>query len=187
VAHSSLGIGIQPHEQNHATNSSTQPHSPAVESNINEEATSRLDAWIDDLQTTAEFIEALRTATLEQSNMCEKDIERLCEALSAFPEEMTDKHFIKALWCFLSMTNASQATYNRFKDACQACYPGDPFLSFDRMKHKVEMITGVVPLIHNMCIDTCAAFTGPFSSLQACPLCSEPQYYQGQETRVSNF
>jgi hypothetical protein len=131
VAHSSSGIGIQPHEQNHATNSSTQPPSPAVKSNVKEEATFGLNAQIDDLQTTAEFIKALRTATLKQSNMHEEDIECLHEAPSGFPEELTDKHFIKALQCFLSMTNTSQATYNGFRDACQACYPGDPFLWFD--------------------------------------------------------
>jgi len=97
------------------------------------------------------------------------------------------QHFIKALWCFLSTTNASQATYNGFRDACQACYPGDPFLSFDQMKHKVEMITGVVPLIYDMCINTCAAFTGPFSSLQACLLCSEPWYHLGTRDACQQF
>ncbi|KAF8229421.1 hypothetical protein L208DRAFT_1286619, partial [Tricholoma matsutake] len=38
-------------------------------------------------------------------------------------------------------------------------YPDDPFLSFDQVKCKLEMLTGVVPIMHNMCINTCTVFT----------------------------
>jgi hypothetical protein len=27
-----------------------------------------------------------------------------------------------------------------------------------------------------MCINSCVTYTGPFSNLEACPICSEPQY-----------
>ena len=37
-----------------------------------------LNSSIDELKTTAQFIEALRGATLEQSNMRQEDIEQMC-------------------------------------------------------------------------------------------------------------
>jgi hypothetical protein len=111
--------------------------------------------------------------------MREGDIERLREAPSHYPDEVSDKHFLKALRTFIATTNASEKTYNDVRAASQACYPDDPFLSFDQVKRKLEMLTGVVPILHDMCIDTCAAFTGPFSSLDACPKCSQPRYHPG--------
>ena len=37
-------------------------------------------------------------------------------------------------------------------------------------------LTGVVPLIHDMCIDTYVAYTGPYHYLEECPLCKALQY-----------
>ena len=56
--------------------------------------TAGLDAKIEDFHITAEFIEGLRTATLEKSNMHKDDIECLCEAPSHYPDEVSDKHFL---------------------------------------------------------------------------------------------
>ena len=36
-----------------------------------------------------------------------------------------------------------------------------------------------------MCIDSCAAFTGPFAQLEECPLCHKPRYNE-EELRWSN-
>jgi hypothetical protein len=44
-----------------------------------------LDAHIDELQITAQFIEGLWTATLENSNMHEEDIQCLHEECSSQP------------------------------------------------------------------------------------------------------
>jgi hypothetical protein len=122
--------------------------------------TAGLDAKIEDLRITANFIEGLRTATLETSNMRKEDIERLREAPLHSPDEVSDKHFLKALRTFIATTNASEKTYNDVRAASQACYPDDPFLSFDQVKRKLEMLTGVVPILHDMCIDTCATSVG---------------------------
>jgi hypothetical protein len=146
-----------------------------------------LDAHIDELRVTAQFIDGLWTVTLDNSNMCKEDIQRLCDPPSDFPEEITDQHFLKALRTFISTTNASEATYNGVHAACQTCYPDDPFLSFDQVKHKLEMLTGVVPIMHDMCIDTCTAFTGPFTLLDACPKCLRPRYHPGMRKPHRQF
>ncbi|KAF5379709.1 hypothetical protein D9615_005670 [Tricholomella constricta] len=127
---------------------------------LEDTVTPGLDAKIDDVRITAEFIDALRTATLEKSNMRPEDIQRLRDAPSDLPDDINDRHFLKALRTFLATTNASQETYSG-------------------IKRKVEHITGVTPIIHDMCVDTCVGFTGPFDALDACPKCSQPRYHPG--------
>ena len=99
-----------------------------------------LGSPIDNLKKTAAFIDALWGATLEQSNMQQDDIDRLCAAESDPCLDVTDKHFVKALRIFLSTTNASQATYNAIRSTINECYPNDPFLSFGQMKRRVELV-----------------------------------------------
>ncbi|THU85176.1 hypothetical protein K435DRAFT_686061 [Dendrothele bispora CBS 962.96] len=38
-----------------------------------------------------------------------------------------------------------------------------------------------------MCQDTCAAFTGPWSDLDQCPLCAKPHYHPGTRSPVRRF
>jgi hypothetical protein len=61
-----------------------------------------------------------------------------------------------------------------------AAYPGNEFLSFDQAKRTLKKISGVVPMKHNMCISSCAAFTGTYSDLNVCPYCSAPHYHENR-------
>jgi hypothetical protein len=44
------------------------------------------------------------------------------------------------------------------------------------MKHQVAEITGIVPIIHDMCPNTCLAFTGPFKNDDRCSECGEAHF-----------
>ncbi|SJL17328.1 uncharacterized protein ARMOST_20878 [Armillaria ostoyae] len=48
------------------------------------------------------------------------------------------------------------------------------------MKKHVEHLSGVVPLVHDMCVDSCTAFTGPFKDLEECYYCSKLHYENGR-------
>ena len=72
---------------------------------------------------------------------------------------ISDKHLIKALQIFLALTNSSWKHYKQICKILMDTYPDDPFLSFDQIKQHIEWISGVVPLLHDMCINTCHAFT----------------------------
>ena len=39
-------------------------------------------------------------------------------------------------------------------------------------------MSGVLPIIHDMCPNSCITYTGPFLRLAVCPECNEPQYDQ---------
>jgi hypothetical protein len=120
-----------------------------------------LNSPINDLKKTACFINALRGASLEQSNMRQEDIDRLRNAEPHPCLDVDDRHFIKAR-VFLSTTNASWTTYDSIRSTLNECYPDDPFLSFWQMQRRVEQLSGVVPISYDMCPDTCIGHTGPF-------------------------
>ena len=141
-----------------------------------------LNSSIDELKKTARFVDALRGATLEQSNMRPEDIERLRAADPDPRLDVMDEHFVKALQLFLSTTNASRTTYDNIRAGMLRCYPNDPFLSFWQVKQRVEQLSGVVPIFSDMCPDTCVGFTGPLDDCDHCPLCGKDRYRSG--TRV---
>ena len=145
------------------------------------------DPLIDDLKMTGQFINALRGATLEQSNMRQGDIERLRAADPDPFLDLADPHFVKSLRVFLSMTNSSEAAYNDIRSTMLLCYPNDPFFFFGQMKRRVEQLSGVVPIFHDMCQDTCVGFTGPLGELDLCPSCDKSRYRQGTKEPLRQF
>ncbi|CDO75597.1 hypothetical protein BN946_scf184858.g37 [Trametes cinnabarina] len=44
------------------------------------------------------------------------------------------------------------------------------------IKRKITEVTGVDAMRTAMCVNSCVAYTGPFSELDSCPLCLEPRY-----------
>ena len=159
---------------------------PPGEVQAGEAAVPGTDSNLDDIRTAAAFINALKNATLESSNMTEAAIERLRAAPPELPHDLEDPDFLFSLRSFLSVTNASEETYNGFRAAALARHPDDRFFSFDQMKRRVEQISGIIPIIHDMCVNTCAAFTGPFSDLDACPECSELRYHPDPDPRTGD-
>lgn len=55
-----------------------------------------LDLPIDELKTMAQFIQSLKGATLEGSNMCQDNIEHLCAAEPEPLLDVMDKNFVKS-------------------------------------------------------------------------------------------
>ena len=115
------------------------------------------------------------------------NIERLQNPPTTIPDEFNDKHFVKALKGFLAVTNASKATYNNFHAGIMECYPDDPFLSFGQVQRHIQTLTGISLISHDMCPESCVAFTGPYSELTECPICSTPRYHAGTQNPQWQF
>ena len=145
------------------------------------------DPLIDDLKLTGQFINALRDATLEQSNMRKGDIERLRAAEPDPFLDLSDPHFVKSLRVFLLTTNSSEATYDDIRSTMLLCYPDDTFFSFGQIKRRVEQLSGVVPIFHDMCQDSCVGFTGPLENLDLCPSCGKSRYREGTKEALRKF
>ena len=142
---------------------------------------------INDLKTAAEFISQLQGATLDASGLSPSMIQRLrnCPPQSPSGLDQSTQFSIKL---FISTLNSSQQTYESVRAAVLERYPEDNILSYHEVKKVLEELTGVTSIAHDMCYDTCVAFTGPFSALDHCPSCRKPRYKEqrgGSSARCS--
>ncbi|TFY77072.1 hypothetical protein EWM64_g6941 [Hericium alpestre] len=129
---------------------------------------------IQDISTAQEFIRLLRDASLAQDNLPADALERLRNPPREAPD-VSDPVLRFSICIFLALSNSSQESYNRIRAGFSlfaACFPdaglpGMQLLSYDQIKRRIAELSGVVPIIHEMCVNTCLAFTGPFDSNQA--------------------
>ena len=179
---------VQPTDGNHED--AAAPPNPGVDTGPPEvpgpgdfvpEDTSAPKSRIEDVQIALEFIELLKTAKLDDSGLETEDLDRLRNPTQTPIDTLDDPDFRLSLNLFLACSNASQKTYNAARDAILRRHPNDKVLSYDQIKRRIKHLTGIVPLMHDMCINTCLAFTGPFEKLDTCPTCSEPRYEQDSE------
>ena len=134
-----------------------------------------------DLRTSLEFIDALKAATLDNGGLDEDVLERLRNPLTE-PADASDPDFRLSLDLFLSTTNASEETYNKSRAGVLRRHPDDDVLSYARVKSKIAELSGVSPIVRQMCINSCVAFTGPFDNLEECPICHEARYLDDTST-----
>ena len=74
----------------------------------------------------------------------------------------------------------SQKGYARSQSIIQAHFPESKMLSYDQVKHRVSDLSGLVTWKHDMCVNSCIGFTGPYAHLEECPQprCHEHCYDQ---------
>jgi hypothetical protein len=78
--------------------------------------------------------------------------------------------------------HSSEATYAAVHRSIKECYPDSTMLSFDQVRNRLKSISGIRPLHFDMCINSCMAFTGPFSELKKCQFCSEDRFRPSQNS-----
>ena len=135
-----------------------------------------------ELKNAHDYIKLLQNASLDDSNLEEWVRERLRHPLTEPIEDIMDPTLRLSIDIFLAVSNASQETYNAVRNALVRYNPEDQILSYDAVKRRIAEISGIIPLREDMCINTCLAFTGPFSKFDACPECGEARY-DGKKSR----
>ncbi|ETW76855.1 hypothetical protein HETIRDRAFT_125856 [Heterobasidion irregulare TC 32-1] len=134
---------------------------------------------IEDIRITERFISELQTATLKNGDLPLSLVQTLQDP-DHCPQgplvELNDPILRLSLDLFLAVSNASQQTYTDIGAALMRYQPALKILSFDQIQRRVAELSGVVPIIHHMCVNTCVAFTGPFRDLTKCPVCYELRY-----------
>ncbi|KAF9486092.1 hypothetical protein BDN70DRAFT_846549 [Pholiota conissans] len=141
-------------------------------------------ATLEDLKVSQDFIARLQNATLEADGLHPDVLERLRNPLT-FPLDLDESPALRtSIELFLDTTTASEDVYERVRQTFErhmdrthgADDDREPLLSHYQVKKSIAEITGVHSLKHDMCPDTCIAYTGPFSELEACPKCHKPRY-----------
>ena len=89
---------------------------------------------------------------------------------------ISDPNIHLSLNLFLAVTNASEETCHASRSAISYHYPNSGIPSYYAVKKLVAKITGVVAVYDDMCINSCHAFTGPFTQLESCSICGEARY-----------
>jgi hypothetical protein len=136
------------------------------------------EAILDDIRTSYEYIKLLSNATLQGSGLDSNTFMRLnnplCEGLDL--EDDPDLRF--SLKMFLKLDRSSQNTYKEVRETILERYPDSGMLSYDQAKRRLEELSGVSQIKHDMCPETCLAYTGPFSDLEVCKFCGAHRYDQ---------
>src|SRR6266702_4656476 len=139
-----------------------------------------------DLRTTQGFIDTLQNAALTDSGMEEDDIYNMRDP-GPIEDFLDPSPLLRSVRHFINNASASRGHYENTRMIELLNNPGDPFLSFDQVKRRVRWLSGVVPIEHDMCLNTCIAYTGPYRELDACPYCSTSRYIPGSKKAQRRF
>ena len=132
-------------------------------------------AKLEGLKLTMQFIAALENASLDDefSKLSLATVDRLRHPEIGPVTVSPDTRL--GLDLFLSAINSPQNTYTLNRDAVLRRHPEDEIPTYDEMKRIIEKITGVQSIEHDMCINSCMAYTGPLATLDKCSECQEPR------------
>ncbi|TFK20915.1 hypothetical protein FA15DRAFT_546535, partial [Coprinopsis marcescibilis] len=87
-----------------------------------------------------------------------------------------------SLRLFFLAINGAEAQYNIARDAILEYNPDCNILSYHLCKQEVRRLTGIVPIIADMCPDSCMAYTGPFQDRDTCIECGKARYLDKTRT-----
>jgi len=95
------------------------------------------------------------------------------------PEEplvLDDPGLQLSISLYLDTQNASQETYTAVRKTILRHNNDNPILTFDQVKRCMTDLSGIVSITHDMCINSCQAFTGPWAAHDHCSYCGEVRY-----------
>jgi hypothetical protein len=170
----SLGIPLDDHQPAHRPHASATGLPPGNAEDLWLQDTIHLDG----IKTATEFVRRLQKASLDDPSLgmsCEA-LERLRSPLREQSSLAIDDDTCLAIDMYLG--NPSEATYEVNRRAFLHQLPEVDIPSFYKTKRLVANLTGVDSVVHHMCINSCIAYMGPFSDLEACPICAEGRYDQ---------
>jgi len=131
--------------------------------------------WIEHIKLAQQFIDEISAATFDNGNL-DADVIKCLRRPEEGPVDISDPDIQLVLDLFMACKNSSQQTYTAAQQAIMRQFPESEILSYHLMKKLVADISGVVSIRDDMCMNLCHVFTGPFAQLDACSICSEPQY-----------
>ncbi|EJF56246.1 hypothetical protein DICSQDRAFT_71908, partial [Dichomitus squalens LYAD-421 SS1] len=143
---------------------------------------------LEDLKQAIAFIAGLENALLEASGLDPKAIERMRNPERDLPDlTVPENRALRlALKQFIA-TGHSEKIYRDCRANIMEYNEGLTLPSYEAMQKLVQELSGVVPIVTDMCPDTCVAYTGPFADLDRCPAkdCGIPRYETREGKRVA--
>ncbi|KAG6859743.1 hypothetical protein C0995_004597 [Termitomyces sp. Mi166 len=138
-----------------------------------EEDTEQLsETCIESLCVAQKYIHLIQNASLDEDKLDTETLHHLRHPIEG-PVNIISPDYRLSLEIF-TVTNSSEATYNQCHTSILQQYPDSNILTFYKVKQLVAKISGIVPVMDDMCINSCHAFTDPYANLDACSICKEP-------------
>ncbi|KAG1834015.1 hypothetical protein DFJ58DRAFT_719384 [Suillus subalutaceus] len=137
------------------------------------------------MKETTEFVLALKNASLDDplAKLSDDAPHRLRNP----PQEpiITNSPGVRqSISMYLALEHGSQEVYNRMRRAKMRNFEGangvDEILSFYNVEKLISQHIGVESIEHDMCPESCLAFTGPFAHLESCPMCGSSRWDQAK-------
>jgi hypothetical protein len=143
------------------------------------------------IKDAMEYILALKNATLEDpiAKLNDEALDRLRNPLRG-PIIIDSPGIRHSISTYLALEHASQDAYDRIQRSTRLNFAGaaagvEDILSFYSVEKLIAQYTGVESIKHDMCSQSCLAFTGPFVDLESCPMCETSRWDQAK-LRASN-
>ena len=135
------------------------------------------------LQKTMECVSALSAATLEDpvAKLSTQALEHLrnppCQPLL-----IDNPGHCHSISMYFATKHSSKDAYEKICRSTARNFTGaqgiEEILSFHSIENLIASLTGVEKVQHNMCPNSCAAFTGPYANEEECLLCGTSQWNQ---------
>lgn len=120
---------------------------------------------IDVLCKSVEFINNLHAATLDNDPIPFNVRERLKSPILEPVHIDNVLHYCLDVYLVTTSTHGSEASYDNICKALKCIATDIGTLSHNQLKQKIAKLTGVVPVMTDMCRNSCVAFAGPFAEL----------------------
>ncbi|KAG2064175.1 hypothetical protein BDR04DRAFT_1035995 [Suillus decipiens] len=137
------------------------------------------------MQETMEFVHLLRNTSLEDpiAKLGEDVLARLHNPHQE-PGDIKSPGVCQSISMYLALEHSSQHAYDRICRAITRNFAGaegaDEVLSFKAVEKFIVKYTGVESVEHDMCPESCLAFTGPYADEDNCPLCGTSRWDQAK-------
>ncbi len=132
------------------------------------------EARLRELILAQKFVEGVENATLATDFIDAATLERLRHPPEGMLDLHTDENYILrlSLDTYASLDNASGAQYDRFRDTVLR-QQHIHLLTYEQVKARAAELSGVLPILVDMCPNSCLAYTGPYADCIRCPKCHE--------------
>ena len=127
------------------------------------------------MQDMMSFVQALSNAsTSDPASKLSSDALHHLYHPPNVPLVIEDPAIRQSISTYLALENVSQAAYDAVAHSLRHNFSGVPEVekiqSFYNVEKLVKTYTGIEAILHDMCPNTCLAFTGPYSNLDECPM-----------------
>ncbi len=157
------------------------PEDEDVEEGYAEARDNPVQSNIEDIQITNDFIAGLRSATLASSGLDNDTLYRMSHPRQQLPP--MDALQRAGTRMFLARGDSSQDNYMDNRAAMMELHPEDEIPTYWQAQKLASSYTGIDAVRTDMCVNSCVAYTGPFTEYADCPECGEPRYDPWQEVR----